>query len=247
MPFPSEVSAAGIDLIKQCEGLRLTAYKDPAGILSIAYGHTGRDVQPGQRITEAQAEEMLERDLDYMIPIVKRSLAREPTQAQFDAMMCLTYNIGPEAFRNSTVCRRFNEGNEIAAADAFGLFRKITIGGKKVDSAGLVKRRALEKALFLSGTETPAQPAIAEEAPISASGTIHGGTVAAGASALAGVAGLVNEFQQTMMNLPLWVGDVSRFIVGQYPRIAIGLAAVAALAGIYVIARRFANRSEGHI
>ncbi len=54
---------AGIDLIKKYEGCRLDAYKCPAGVWTIGYGHTG-DVQPGQQITQAQADAILIVDLE---------------------------------------------------------------------------------------------------------------------------------------------------------------------------------------
>jgi GH24 family phage-related lysozyme (muramidase) len=50
------VSQKGIDLIKKFEGLRLTAYVCPAGVLTIGYGHTGSDVKPGMKIDEKEAE-----------------------------------------------------------------------------------------------------------------------------------------------------------------------------------------------
>ena len=58
------VSQKGIDLIKKFEGLRLTAYVCPAGVLTIGYGHTGADVKPGMRITEEEAERLLWKDTE---------------------------------------------------------------------------------------------------------------------------------------------------------------------------------------
>ena len=52
-------SDTGLQLTKQFEGLRLDAYQDCAGVWTIGYGHTGRDVKPGQRVTPLEAEVLL--------------------------------------------------------------------------------------------------------------------------------------------------------------------------------------------
>ena len=57
------ISEAGVDLIKQFEGLRLTAYQDSVGVWTVGYGSTGEHVEPYMKITEAQAEQLLKDDL----------------------------------------------------------------------------------------------------------------------------------------------------------------------------------------
>ena len=62
-----QTNAEGLSLIKLYEGLRLKAYKDPVGILTIGYGHTSAagtpEVKLGMVITREEAEAMLRRDL----------------------------------------------------------------------------------------------------------------------------------------------------------------------------------------
>jgi len=58
-----KTSLAGVNLIKSFEGLSLTAYTCPAGVLTVGYGHTGPDVTPGKKVTEQQAEALLKKDL----------------------------------------------------------------------------------------------------------------------------------------------------------------------------------------
>ena len=58
------VSQNGLDVIKKFEGLRLTAYVCPAGVLTIGYGHTGSDVKPGMKIDEKEAERLLWQDTE---------------------------------------------------------------------------------------------------------------------------------------------------------------------------------------
>ena len=58
-----KTSENGIELIKKFEGCKLTAYRDPVGVLTIGYGHTG-DVKEGQKITQKKAEDLLKKDLE---------------------------------------------------------------------------------------------------------------------------------------------------------------------------------------
>lgn len=248
MAFPSDVSPDGVAFLKRVEGLRLKAYRDQGGVWTIGYGSTGPHVHEGMEITEERAAELLEDDLDVRCNQVKRALMREPSQEQFDAMVSLAYNVGVEAFRTSTVCKRFNEGDELAAANAFGLWVKSSINGKKVDNPGLIKRRGLEKAMFLEGTrvEPEATTAKPHAETLARSGTVRGGAVGGAIGVLSAAAAAINEWQQTMMNLP-YVGDVSRLVVSQYPRVAVALAIGMVGSAGYVLWRRWSNRQDGRL
>lgn len=46
------------------EGVRHTPYRDVAGVLTVCYGHTGRDIIPGKVHTEAECRKLLRQDLD---------------------------------------------------------------------------------------------------------------------------------------------------------------------------------------
>ncbi len=147
----------GRAIIETFEGLRLKAYRCPAGVLTIGFGHTrdseGKlDVKEGDVITQHQAEVMLEFDLQQYEQAVAK-LAPKANANQFSAFVSLAYNIGTAAFAKSTLLRLFNEGGPLAAAHRFADWR---FGGKNKDGTprelpGLVKRRAAEKALFLTG------------------------------------------------------------------------------------------------
>lgn len=164
-----KTSQAGIDLIKEFEGLRLKAYPDPAtggAPWTIGYGTTSAAgvgaVYKGMEITQVQAESMLVRSLEIYEKAVLRALTRIPTQPQFDAMVSLAYNIGSTAFASSSVVRNFNAGNIVQAAGSFRLWTKA--GGKVMP--GLIRRRDAERALFLKGTAVgPAGGAQAPAAP----------------------------------------------------------------------------------
>lgn len=137
------INDRGRQIIEEAEGLRLEAYRCPAGVLTIGYGHTG-DVREGDRITKHQAEVILEFDLTKYEQAVTK-LARGATGPQFSAMVSLAFNIGISALEKSTLLKEFNAGRPLNAAAEFG--RWIYAGGKVMP--GLVKRRAAERALFL--------------------------------------------------------------------------------------------------
>lgn len=134
-------------IIKDSESLRLDAYRCPAGVWTIGYGHTG-DVAEGQRITPHQAEAILEVDLDKF-ELGVGALAPKANANQFSAMVSLAFNIGLTAFGKSTLLKEHRAGRHLNAAVEFG---KWTHGGGKV-LPGLVKRRAREAALYLEAIQ----------------------------------------------------------------------------------------------
>ena len=132
---------AGIDLIKKYEGCRLDAYKCPAGVWTIGYGHTG-GVQPGQKITQAQAEAILIADLEKFERKVYALYDKYRwTQNEFDALVSFAFNIGSidQLTAGGTRSRE-------VIAEKMLLYNKET--GKVL--SGLTKRRQEERALFLN-------------------------------------------------------------------------------------------------
>jgi lysozyme len=145
-----ETNDKGIKLIKEFEGLRLEAYKDIAGIWTIGHGHIRTAVQ-GMIINMERALELLKGDLKSTEEGVTRALGNWPTTSnQFAAMVALAYNIGVNAFKNSTVLREHLAGNHEQAAEAFLMWDKATIGGKLQPVAGLMRRREAEAELYLT-------------------------------------------------------------------------------------------------
>jgi lysozyme len=145
----ASISPEGIDLIKRFEGLRLEAYQDVAGIWTIGYGHTGPDVHEGQVITEAEAEELLRRDLQRFEDGVDAAVRVPFVQSMFDALVSLSFNIGVAAMRGSTAIKRMNKRDYIGAAEAITWWNKARINGVLQEVAGLTRRRAAEAALYL--------------------------------------------------------------------------------------------------
>jgi len=139
----TQLSDAGVDLIKGFEGLRLSAYQDSADVWTIGYGHTA-GVQPGDRISTAEAERLLRQDTAWAQDAV-RSLVKVPlSQNQFDALTSFTFNLGAEALEQSTLLRKLNAGDMAGAQAEFG--RWVHADGEVLP--GLVRRRAAEGELF---------------------------------------------------------------------------------------------------
>lgn len=140
-----KTSEKGINLIKNCEGCRLTAYKCPAEIWTIGYGHTA-SVKQGQTITKEQAINLLKYDLIVFEKAVNLLVKAPLTQGQFDALVSFTFNLGKGALQRSTLLKKLNVKDYQGASNEF--LKWVYANGKKLD--GLVKRRQAEKDLFCS-------------------------------------------------------------------------------------------------
>lgn len=170
----TNVNQVTIDLIKQFESLHdgdlsaigLQPKQCPVGIWTVGYGHAlrnncgqfligSKDKDEAYRqyacLEEPGACALLANDLEIFARFVLKRIVLPVTDNQFGAMVSLCYNIGMTAFKNSTVLRRYNEGNYAEAAEAFALWIKgKDQHGRKVVLPGLVKRRLAEVTLFLT-------------------------------------------------------------------------------------------------
>ena len=142
---PMLVSQVGIALIKKWEGFRAQAYLDPVGVWTIGYGHT-HGVKPGHTITEQQALQLLELEVQEYANAVKRLVTVPVNQNQFNALTSFAYNVGVGALSQSTLLELLNQRQYQAAADQF--LRWVKGGGQTLP--GLVSRRQDERKLFLS-------------------------------------------------------------------------------------------------
>lgn len=118
--------------LKELEGCRLDAYQDKAGVWTIGYGHT-KGVNPGDRITLEASETLLRGDVDFFAPSVVKLVRRPMTQGQFDALVCLAFNIGEGGLAHSKLLALFNAGDVRGAAEQFG--RWIHIKGSEIELA----------------------------------------------------------------------------------------------------------------
>lgn len=133
------------ELIKRFEGCELTAYKCPADIWTIGYGHTA-NVQPNETITQQQADMLLDEDLQIYADQTRSVITVLTTDNQFNALLDFVYNLGIGNFKSSTLLKLLNQGKHTEAAEQFVRWNKA--GGKVL--AGLTARRLAEKELFLS-------------------------------------------------------------------------------------------------
>lgn len=140
--------------IKQWEGLRLKAYRDTAGVLTIGYGHTGPDVQINQIITEEQANTLLARDIERFEQAVEKTVATPLNDNQFGALVSFAFNVGEAAFRKSTLVKKLNNGDYNAVPSE--LARWVNADGQRLQ--GLVNRRAAEAGLWVTGSFVASAP-----------------------------------------------------------------------------------------
>ena len=140
-----QLSEKGKTLIKKYEGLKLSAYKCPAGVWTIGYGHTA-GVFEGQKITSDQADDFFDNDIKQFEKIVLELCNVPLKQGQFDALVSFVYNVGKTAFANSTLLKLLNQKKYTAAGNEFS--RWVYVRDKKLQ--GLVKRRIDERFLFFA-------------------------------------------------------------------------------------------------
>jgi lysozyme len=145
-----KMTEEGLALIRQYEGFRGKAYRDPVGIWTIGYGHTSSagapEVTPGLVISRDEAAAILVRDVAKFADGVRREVKTPLNDAQFSALVSFAYNVGLGAFKKSSVLAAINANDFEAVPRRLNLWVKA--GGHVLP--GLVKRRAAEGALFLS-------------------------------------------------------------------------------------------------
>lgn len=138
-------SQRGINLIKSFESLRLEAYRCPAGIYTIGYGHTA-GVRRGDVIDERRAEQLLADDLKKFEAVVNRECPGI-NQNQFDALVSFTFNLGETNLRKSTLLKCVK-----ANSDGQNIYTEFLRWNKSKGEVlpGLIRRRKAEADLYFS-------------------------------------------------------------------------------------------------
>ena len=139
-----KVSEKMIAQLKQFEGLRLEAYEDAGGTLTIGYGHTGNDISPGDRITEYWAKELLLKDVAIVEDQVE-ALEVTRTQGQFDALVSFAFNLGISRLRSSMLLKVIRSGGSMRQIKR-EFMRWVHCNGQTLPR--LEKRRAWEARRF---------------------------------------------------------------------------------------------------
>lgn len=201
---PKTTSDQGINLIKKFEGLhkigddgKVLAYRCPANVLTIGYGHT-KGVKRNMKITKAEAEALLREDLRTYEAEVKRLVNVPLTQYQFDALVSFVFNLGAANFASSTLLKRLNTGNYEAVPAQFMRWNKARVNGTLQPLKGLTRRRSAEAALFTMDAQLPSDDAdvpmpqkvtVQDKKPLTKSKTMAGVGIAGAATALNETAG----------------------------------------------------------
>lgn len=147
-----KLGEAGVALIQEFEGLKLVSYQDGKGVWTIGYGTTklnGSPVTEHMVISRFVAVALFVGDCKDRLVFLDNCMRFDLNQSQVDALVSLSYNIGKEAFFESTVRKTINN-REHVTEDMFTRWNKIRINGVLVTSDGLIRRRKAEYLLFTS-------------------------------------------------------------------------------------------------
>ena len=143
------ISSDGLKFIAGQEGFVSHVYRDIAGVPTIGYGHVLKMGDP-VNVTQDQALEMLRHDVASAESAVNALIKVDLNQNQADALLSFTYNLGSGALATSALLHFINLSCFATAADEFPKWCHARVNGEMVVVAGLLKRRQLERALFLS-------------------------------------------------------------------------------------------------
>jgi GH24 family phage-related lysozyme (muramidase) len=144
--------ALAVALAVPAEGLRQAAYRDPVGILTVCYGHTG-GVDPTRKYSLDECKDLLDEDMRAALDAVERCRPGLPAPV-LAAFSDAVFNLGPRIAcdtRNSTAARMLASGDIKAACEQLTRWDKARVAGVMVALPGLTKRREKERDVCLSG------------------------------------------------------------------------------------------------
>ena len=141
-----KISTLGLDFIRQWEMLRLVPYQDVAGHLTVGWGHRLPKGSSLLSIPLVEAEDFFIDDVAAAEDAVRRAITVKVTQAQWDALVSFTFNVGAGHLNSSTLRKLLNAKDHLGAAAEFPKWHRA--GGKR--SKGLLRRRLEEAKMFLA-------------------------------------------------------------------------------------------------
>lgn len=145
-----KISDKCLNIVKEFEGCRLTAYRDEVGVWTIGYGITNSDfkitkkiIRKGMKISKATAEKWLEESLNkkYLPLVLEYDRQYNWNQNELDALVSFCYNIG-------SIKQLTADGTRSKAVVASKMLQYNKAGGRVYN--GLTRRRKAERALFLT-------------------------------------------------------------------------------------------------
>jgi lysozyme len=134
-------------LIQPWEGLERKPYRDVGGVWTVCYGHTGSDIVKDKVYSNEECHELLMSDVIPTAKAVDTYVKVPISHETRAALISFTYNVGINAFKNSTLLRKLNAGDTVGACDQ--LMRWVYVKGRYVK--GLENRRIAERQLCLKG------------------------------------------------------------------------------------------------
>lgn len=137
-----------ISLVKEFEGCKLTAYRCPAGVLTIGYGHTGKDVYQGMKISQDQANNFLHDDAMEALDNASESskCLSNVSHEKHAAIADFIFNCGLDAYEHSTLKKYVDSLQWPKASEEIKKWNHVN--GKELD--GLTRRRKRESDMLLS-------------------------------------------------------------------------------------------------
>ena len=130
----------------------LQAYQDMGGTWTIGYGHTGK-VMPGDRISQQQADQLLEEDImtvERQLLALRDAEMGEWTKGQWDAVVCFVFNVGIGRYTKSTLRKAIMKKMPVNKIEMYWRSWSF-VNGKMV--SGLLKRRNWELERFFEETD----------------------------------------------------------------------------------------------
>lgn len=154
-----EIGDQGKALFREWEGVVPHVYLDSGGAPTIGIGHLltpserssgklwlrGRPLDYHDGMSAEDCEALLEQDLEPVQRCVNGAVKVPLTQNQFDALVSFAFNVGNDAFLNSTLLKRLNAGRLDEVPSELARWNR----DNKHVVPGLVNRRNKEIALWL--------------------------------------------------------------------------------------------------
>ncbi len=230
------ISQTGLDLIKEFEGCRLKAYRCPANVWTIGYGHT-KTVKPGMEISQEEAERLLIDDMARYEHAVERRLNEDVVlkQCQFDALVSFAYNCGAGNLRKIIPYVNRKQFNTVPSR--LMLYKKARVNGRLKTLKGLVRRRRAECELWrgLRGETGPVEDMpqeveaeTIERKPLSKSRTIFGHVIAF----LSAMGAVVSSWWDTLKKVYDAAQDPISMIQGVFGQVELGSTTILIVLGL---------------
>jgi len=145
----SAMAAMAVSLIGGFEGLRQTAYPDPASKgppWTVCYGET-KGVKPGDHYTIQECKAMLQGSLQEYATGIDQCVKQPMTDKREVALISFAYNVGVKRACGSSVVGLINAGNIQAGCDALLKYNRAA----GIVFPGLTRRRQREREYCMEG------------------------------------------------------------------------------------------------